>query len=379
MPDGGFVTTYSDITELTRATEAAQEASRSKSQFVANMSHEIRTPMNAILGMLKLLHNTELSTRQLDYATKAEGAAKSLLGLLNDVLDFSKIEAGKMALDPQPFRMDRLLRDLSVILSANVGSKPVEVLFDIDPALPTSWWGCHAPATGADQPGRQRHQVHPPWRSGGAVQVLEQTAQHTCLRIAVRDSGIGIAPENLDHIFDGFMQAEASTTRRFGGTGLGLSICRRLVELMGGDLQIDSKLDHGSTFHFSIALARADAVPGDPEPIPVRVPSPMQVLVVDDNPVASALLQSMCQSWGWQADVAHSGPEALSRLRARAMAMQAPYDAVFMDWLMPGMDGWETIAHMRQMGAQAISPITVMVTAHGRDMLSQRSPRNSRI
>ena len=121
MPDGGFVTTYSDITELTRATQAAQEASRSKSQFVANMSHEIRTPMNAILGMLKLLHTTELSTRQLDYATKAEGAAKSLLGLLNDVLDFSKIEAGKMALDPQPFRMDRLLRDLSVILSANVG------------------------------------------------------------------------------------------------------------------------------------------------------------------------------------------------------------------------------------------------------------------
>ncbi|MEO7107414.1 MAG: PAS domain-containing protein, partial [Rhodoferax sp.] len=136
MPDGGFVTTYTDITELTRATEAAQEASRAKSQFVANMSHEIRTPMNAILGMLKLLHNTELSTRQLDYTTKAEGAAKSLLALLNDVLDFSKIEAGKMVLDPQPFRMDRLLRDLSVILSANVGLKPVEVLFDVDPALP---------------------------------------------------------------------------------------------------------------------------------------------------------------------------------------------------------------------------------------------------
>ncbi len=376
MPDGGFVTTYTDITELTRATEAAQEASRSKSQFVANMSHEIRTPMNAILGMLKLLHNTELSTRQLDYATKAEGAAKSLLGLLNDVLDFSKIEAGKMALDPQPFRMDRLLRDLSVILSANVGNKPVEVLFDVDPALPHVMVGdaMRLQQVLINLGGNAIKFTH---RGEVVVQfkVLEQTAQQTCLRIAVRDSGIGIAPENLDHIFDGFMQAEASTTRRFGGTGLGLSICRRLVHLMGGDLQIDSRLDHGSTFHFSIALARADAVPGDPEPIPVRVPSPMQVLVVDDNPVASALLQSMCQSWGWQADVAHSGPEALSLLRKRALAMQAPYDAVFMDWLMPGMDGWETIAHMRQMGAQAISPITVMVTAHGRDMLSQRSPQ----
>ncbi len=376
MPDGGFVTTYTDITELVRATEAAQEASRSKSQFVANMSHEIRTPMNAILGMLKLLHKTELSTRQLDYATKAEGAAKSLLGLLNDVLDFSKIEAGKMALDPQPFRMDRLLRDLSVILSANVGAKPVEVLFDVDPALP--------PVMVGDAMRLQQVLIN---LGGNAIKftsqgevvvqfkVLEQTEQHTRLRIAVRDTGIGIAPEHVSHIFDGFSQAEASTTRRFGGSGLGLSICKRLVELMGGSLQIDSQPDHGSTFYFTVALACADAVPGDPEPIPQRVPSPMQVLVVDDNAVARELLQAMCQSWGWQTDVADSGAQALTLLEARARAMQPPYDAVFVDWLMPGLDGWETIAHMRQMGAQAISPITVMVTAHGRDMLSQRSPQ----
>ena len=376
MPDGGFVTTYSDITELTRATEAAQEASRSKSQFVANMSHEIRTPMNAILGMLKLLHNTELSSRQLDYATKAEGAAKSLLGLLNDVLDFSKIDAGKMTLDPVPFRMDRLLRDLSVILSANVGTKPVEVLFDIDPALPDIMVGdaMRLQQVLINLGGNAIKFTH---RGEVVVQfkVLEQTAQHTRLRIAVRDSGIGIAPENLHHIFDGFMQAEASTTRRFGGTGLGLSICKRLVNLMGGELEIESQLDQGSTFYFNIALACADAVPGDPDPLPARRPSPMQVLVVDDNPVACALLQSMCHSWGWKADIAHSGVQALELLQVRAQAMHPPYDAVFMDWLMPEMDGWETIAHMRQMGAQAISPITVMVTAHGRDMLSPRSPQ----
>ncbi len=374
MPDGGFVTTYSDITELTRATEAAQSASRSKSQFVANMSHEIRTPMNAILGMLKLLHKTELSTRQLDYATKAEGAAKSLLGLLNDVLDFSKIEAGKMALDPQPFRMDRMLRDLSVILSANVGAKPVEVLFDVDPAMPHVMVG--------DAMRLQQVLIN---LGGNAIKftsegevvvqfkVVEHSAQHTLLRIAVRDTGIGIAPEHVSHIFDGFSQAEASTTRRFGGSGLGLSICKRLVELMGGNLQIDSQPDRGSTFYFTVALACADAVPGDPEPIPQRVPSPMQVLVVDDNAVARELLQAMCQSWSWQTDVAGSGTQALALLEARAQAMLPPYDAVFVDWLMPGLDGWETIAHMREMGAQAISPITVMVTAHGRDMLSQRS------
>ncbi len=376
MPDGGFVTTYSDITELTRATEAAQEASRSKSQFVANMSHEIRTPMNAILGMLKLLHNTELSTRQLDYATKAEGAAKSLLGLLNDVLDFSKIEAGKMVLDPQPFRMDRLLRDLSVILSANVGIKPVEVLFDVDPSLP--------PVMVGDAMRLQQVLIN---LGGNAIKftnrgevvvqfkVLKHTAQHTQLRVAVRDSGIGIAAENLVHIFDGFSQAEASTTRRFGGTGLGLSICRRLVELMGGTLQIDSTLEQGSTFHFTVTLAIADEVPGDPKPPQQQLEAPMHVLVVDDNPVACDLLAAMAKSWGWQADVASSGAQALALLNARSSALRPPYDAVFVDWLMPEMDGWETITNMRQLGVQAISPITVMVTAHGRDMLSQRSPQ----
>jgi CheY-like chemotaxis protein/HPt (histidine-containing phosphotransfer) domain-containing protein len=281
-----------------------------------------------------------------------------------------------MALDPQPFRMDRLLRDLSVILSANVGLKPVEVLFDVDPSLPHVMMG--------DAMRLQQVLIN---LGGNAIKftnrgevvvqfkVLEQTAQHTLLRIAVRDSGIGIAPENLDHIFDGFSQAEASTTRRFGGTGLGLSICKRLVELMGGVLQIDSALEQGSTFHFTVTLAIADEVPGDPKPPLQQLEAPMHVLVVDDNHVACDLLATMAKSWGWQADVASSGAQALALLNARSSALRPPYDAVFVDWLMPEMDGWETISNMRQLGSQAISPITVMVTAHGRDMLSQRSPQ----
>jgi len=374
MPDGGFVTTYTDITELTRATEAAQEASRSKSQFVANMSHEIRTPMNAILGMLKLLRNTDLSSRQLDYAVKAEGAAKSLLGLLNDVLDFSKMEAGKMGLDPQPFRVDRLLRDLSVILSANVGNKPVEVLFDVDPALPDVLVG--------DAMRLQQVLIN---LAGNAIKftsqgevvvklkVLSHAGDQTTVEISVRDSGIGIAPENQERIFDGFSQAEASTTRRFGGTGLGLSICKRLVELMGGQLELDSVLGQGSTFHFALNLHSASEIAGDTEPAPPRKRMQMTVLVVDDNPMALELTAAMAGSWGWQVDTAASGPQALALVRERARALQPPYDAIFVDWQMPDMDGWETIDRIQQLGAPAQSAITIMVTAHGRDKLSQRS------
>jgi len=374
MPDGGFVTTYSDITDLTRATEAAEQASRSKSDFVANMSHEIRSPMNAILGMLKLLYTTELSPRQQDYTSKAEGAAKSLLGLLNDVLDFSKMEVGKMALDPQPFRLDRLMRDLSVILAANVGAKPVEVLFDMDPSTPKVLVGdamrllqvlinLGGNAIKFTQQGEVV--VH--------IKVQARTAARTTLRIAVRDSGIGIAPENQAHIFDSFAQAEASTTRRFGGTGLGLSICRRLVALMGGNLALHSALKEGSTFDFTITLPNADHVPGDPDVSPVRPALPMHVLVVDDNPVARDVLADMAQSWGWSVDVAGSGAQALEYMQTRAAAALPPYETLLVDWHMPQMDGWETIARMHQMDPRAQATLTIMVTAHGREMLSQRT------
>ena len=376
MPDGGFVTTYADITDLVNATEAAQAASRSKSQFVANMSHEIRTPMNAILGMLKLLQSTELSARQQDYASKTEGAAKSLLGLLNDILDFSKMEAGKMVIDPQPFRLDSILRDLSVILSANVGAKPVEVLFDVDSDVPKGLLG--------DSMRLQQVLIN---LGGNAVKFTAQgeviiriklvqiSDTDATLKFCVRDSGIGISTESQQHVFDGFSQAEASTTRRFGGTGLGLSICKRLVALMGGELALDSEMGKGSSFYFTLVLPIvAEADEGSPDLSP-QIHEPMDVLVVDDNPFARDLLCAMVESWGWKVDAAASGVAALELARGRATNGMTPYQTLLVDWQMPGMDGWETIRRLHEMALDSKPPITVMVTAHGRESLSQRSAR----
>ena len=373
MPDGHIVGFRIDITDFVKATEAAEAASRAKSQFLANMSHEIRTPMNAILGMLRLLQNTALNPRQLDYASKTEGAARALLGLLNDILDFSKVEAGKMTLDPRPFRLDRLLRDLSVILSANVGSKDVEVLYDIDPALPHGLLG--------DDMRLQQVLIN---LGGNAIKftsvgqvvlrlrAIDLTDDDVLLEVAVSDSGIGISPENQGHIFSGFSQAEASTTRRFGGTGLGLAICQRLVGLMGGELHLDSVLGAGSTFSFELRLPLA-VVADDPSPTPPRPEmGALRALIVDDNASARELLARMVDSLGWQADVAASGSEAIAMVEARAAAGDV-YQVVLVDWQMPGLDGWDTSQRLRQLPGLDATSLVVMVTAHGREMLAGRS------
>ncbi|WP_293932378.1 PAS domain-containing hybrid sensor histidine kinase/response regulator [Iodobacter sp.] len=390
-PDGKpeqYIAIRTDITaiknyelSLQEAKATAEAATLAKSQFLANMSHEIRTPMNAILGMLKLLQNTELSAQQMDYTSKTESAAQSLLGLLNDILDFSKMEAGKMELDPQPFRLDQLMRDLSVILSANIGPKPLEVLFDIDPATPKALIG--------DVLRLRQVLIN---LAGNAIKftaegevviqikVLAQSDSTTTLQIAVKDSGIGIAPENQRTIFEGFAQAEASTTRRFGGTGLGLSICKRLVELMGGELKLDSQLEQGSTFYFTLTLASTNELLGDVGGAGSRANAlkNLQVLVVDDNATAREIMLEMVQSWGWQADVAEGGAQAISLVETRIRTGKIGYQVMFVDWQMPEMDGWETCLRIREIIAHAPmsdAPIIIMVTTHGRDLLAQRSPK----
>jgi len=380
----GWVGSSTDSTEsraaheaLTRAKEEAVQAGRAKSDFVANMSHEIRSPMNAVLGMLQLLQQTEMTERQQDYAAKAHAAASALLGLLNDILDFSKVEAGKLGLDPHPFRLDKVWRDLAVILSANVGPKNIEVLFRIDPALPALVVG--------DALRLQQILLN---LAGNAIKftergevvlsadVLAQTETTLSVAFAIRDTGIGISDEQCLRIFDGFSQAEASTARRYGGTGLGLAISQRLVRLMGGALHVNSKLGLGSVFDFVIEFGVAEAAPASQAPLDAPPPGHellrgLTCLVVDDNPTARTVLSEMALSFGWRVDLAEGGHEALAAVSAR-LAEGGAYDVVLIDWRMPELDGWETSRRIRALAPEGKMPLIVMVTAHDRELLAQR-------
>ena len=373
-----------DVTEQHRNQEAlaartteAESANRYKSQFLANMSHEIRTPMNAVLGLLQLLQHTKLTARQLDYAQKAQSAAESLLAILNDILDFSKVESGKMEIDQSPFRLDQLLRNLSVLLAAAVKDKDVEVLFDIRRGIPQTLRG--------DALRLQQILLN---LASNAIKFTEQgevvVALHTVtatqeqvrIEFSVQDTGIGIPADKLATIFEGFTQAEASTSRRYGGTGLGLAISQRLVRLMGGNLIVESEPGRGSSFAFTLDFPTPKA--RDVEPRSQRVADQthpesgaLHVMIVDDNAMARVLLEHMAHQFGWRVDVAASGAEALARLAAKTPP-DFRYDVVFVDWKMPGMDGWETAQRIRQIHNNPLAPIIVMVTAHGREVLAEK-------
>ncbi|MBV8036666.1 MAG: response regulator [Pelomonas sp.] len=359
--------------ELVRARVVAEAASQAKSDFLANMSHEIRTPMNGALGMLNLLLRTELSPRQLDYASKARTAAQALLAVINDVLDFSKVEAGKMELDLHRFELSDFMRELAVILSANVGAKDIEVLFRLDPRLPGALVGdamrlrqVLLNLAGNALKFTERGEVVLGLRLLG-----EEEGGCVRLRFEVCDTGIGIAPDKLEHIFDGFSQAEQSTSRRYGGTGLGLAISRRLVALMGGELGVDSQVGEGSRFHFELLMESAPAGSGDADP----AQRGLKVLVVDDNPMARDVLQGIGASLGWDCELAASGEQALGLVHEAAQRGEPHYQLILMDWRMPGLDGWETARRIRDSHASD-APVIIMVTAHGRELLAERSEQD---
>jgi signal transduction histidine kinase/DNA-binding response OmpR family regulator len=362
-----------------RKKHEAEQSSQSKSQFLANMSHEIRTPINAILGMLALLQYTSLTSRQLDYVSKAVGATQGLLGLINDILDFSKVDAGKMSLECRPFSLDALLRNLAVVLSSNTKNKNIDVLFEIDAQLPTVLMG--------DALRLQQVLIN---LGGNAIKFTEAGQVIIALKMivadeigvtiefSIQDSGIGIAPEHQKLIFEAFSQAEASTTRRFGGTGLGLAISRYLVELMGGTLLVESELDIGTTFRFRIAFPAPTETPEDLH-APDRSGFPMQrrVLIVDDNPSSGHLLQEIAHAQGWPSDWFGAGADALAKVQAQRLnsGEEFPYSLVLVDWQMPGMDGWEVVRQLRGVARQCVGaqPLVIMMSSNGRQDLALRS------
>ena len=367
----GFIVLVSDVTELKQAqldlellnrtlaqrTAEAEQASRAKSEFLANMSHEIRTPMNAILGMLQLLQRSGLATRQSDYTSKAEAAARALLGILNDILDFSKVEAGKMVLEVQPFNIDRLLREIGVILSTNLGEKPVELIFEQCDDVPRWIVG--------DAMRLQQILIN---LAGNAVKftdtgeihvrvaVLETRGEELVLEFSVRDTGIGIAQDQLVRIFDGFSQADASTARRYGGSGLGLAISRRLVSMMGGQLQADSQPRNGSTFRFTIVCQRDSAhQPADA----LQQMTGLRCLIVDDHDGARAACATMLQSLGWQVRQAASGLAALE------LVTLACYDVILLDWRMPDLDGCQTAELLRHLDLTPTPALIALTAGNG--------------
>jgi PAS domain S-box-containing protein len=350
---------------LHAAMASAKAASEAKSAFLANMSHEIRTPMNAILGMQQLLHLTALDGRQYDYVNKTEVAAQTLLGILDDILDFSKVEAGKLTLEIRDFNFDKLLRDVGTILAGNIGLKEVEVLFDVDAAVP-AWIKGDALRLQQVLINLASNAIKFTEHGEIVLSVQFQVLADAPLRLAieVRDTGIGIPEQMRQHIFEGFSQAESSTARRYGGSGLGLAISQRLVRLMGGDISFDSEVGVGSTFRFTIPCTVAEGPPLQ-SPRAVAELHGLKVLVVDDNPHARQVLVNMVNQFGWQAHEADSGATALKTLEGSLLTGQR-FDVVLVDWRMPEMDGWQTTQRIQDLYRSTAAPLVVMVTASDR-------------
>ena len=359
-------------TDLLVAKEKAESATEMKSMFLANMSHEIRTPMNAIIGLSHLALKTTLNAKQRDYVSKVHNAGTSLLSIINDILDFSKIEAGKLDIEATSFKMDEVISSVTTLTAQKAHEKGLEFLAHVAPGLPEHLLGDPL-RLGQILTNLVNNAVKftEQGEIGLEIGLVERTGEKVQLKFSVRDTGMGMTPEQSAKLFQPFTQADMSTTRKHGGTGLGLTISRRLVELMGGRIWLESRPGLGSTFFFTVWLGVGEAKAAG-RIVPERL-AQLRVLVVDDNPAAREILQEPLAGVARRVDVAASGKEAIAAVKERDAT--DPYDIVFMDWRMPGMDGLQASRYIKSDETLSRQPAIVLVTAFGREEVREEAER----